>query len=161
MTRLVSFPLENAVLLLEMLCHGQLTVGKGFTGLREQSGAYAITERTDSDGSTIPVDFVINATGTPTDIRDSSDQLVQSLLADGVGMADEFGGFSVDLATGKMMTATGRTCNVVPLGTLASGAYFWTNQMNVNSRIASRQAERLAGELALAQAADGCNSVFA
>ena len=85
---------------------------------------------------------------------DSGDPLVDSLLCNGLAQSDPLGGLIVNPDSGRVVNTRGREEFVAPLGTLASGAYFWTNSIDVNVRLAARQARRLVTLLTRSQAVD-------
>jgi hypothetical protein len=68
-------------------------------------------------------------------------------MAQGMATPSKFGGLNVDFRTSNLLDRSGaQVANISCLGTLASGAYFWTAAMDVNSKIAYRLAARIIDE---------------
>lgn len=143
MSRRVTFPLENALVLNALIKSGQLEVHGGFSTLEHDPSRGKFDVHL-SAGS-ISADNVVNATSFSCDAEQSDLPVLRNLLDSGLAMAHPFGGLRVDFSTGRVAMADGRYHErLTALGSMVSGTYFWTNAMEVNARLAMDQAKRLA-----------------
>jgi uncharacterized NAD(P)/FAD-binding protein YdhS len=144
----VSFPLKNARKLHELLRKDRILVLGGVKSCRfnEASGTFETCVR-DSDrgfNTTIESQYLINATGFSTDVQNAEHPLIQNLLRRGLAVPDEFGGFSLEFASGTLKVPHRSVRSpIAVLGSLAAGTYFWTNAMDVNARLALNQVNDL------------------
>ena len=148
----VSFPLSNALKIQELLRTGQLQIFGGVSSItydeNEKLFLVPIKDKRTGFRSIIQSEFVVNATSYSLDVTTSQDSLVRNLLQRGHAIPNEFGGFFVDYDTGSLVRASGQINDrMTALGSLVSGVYFWTNAMDVNARLASKQAKRLVQSL--------------
>lgn len=151
----VSFPLENARKILEYMRTDRMSVFGGFMDIkaRPENGTFDLRIADGKTGfrSTIECDAVINATSYSTDVTQTDNTLVRSLLRRRLAQPNEFGGFALDFESGRLAGADrGVSRGISVLGSLATGTYFWTNAMDVNARLAAQQAARIASEIAAA-----------
>jgi len=147
MARRVSFPLDNALALRNLMRCGQLEVRAGFAGVRcDPDGQGFLVEQ--SGGGSIRVAHVINATSFSVDAAESPMPLLRNMLADGSATAHPFGGLVLDFDSGCLVTRGGAVNpHVTVLGSMAAGTWFWTNSMDINARLAMGQATHLAARL--------------
>lgn len=148
----VSFPLSNALKIQELLRTAQLQVFGGVTSItydaNEKLFLMSTKDKRTGFRSIIQSEFVVNATSSSLDVKTSEDSLVKNLLQRGDAIPNEFGGFFVDYDTGALVRSSGQINDrMTVLGSLVSGVYFWTNAMDVNARLASKQAKRLVQSL--------------
>ncbi|MDR5785498.1 FAD/NAD(P)-binding protein [Caballeronia sp. LP003] len=143
--RRISFPLANAKKIRELLSHGALSIAAGFQSVRydQVRRVFVLNERHGDAIHEREFDAVIDATGFGTNVAGGPTPLFASMLATGMGAADPLGGFRVNPGSGLLVNTAGKDEQISVLGTLACGAYFWTNSLDVNVRIAARQASRL------------------
>jgi len=148
----VSFPIENARKIREYMRTDRMSVFGGLTDIRKRAddGVFElkIVDMRSGFRSTIECDVVINATSYSTDVTQTDDPLVRNLLRRRLAQANEFGGFELDFDSGRLISPD-RRCSrgISVLGSLATGAYFWTNAMDVNARLAHQQAHLVVSEL--------------
>ncbi|WP_160111689.1 FAD/NAD(P)-binding protein [Paraburkholderia piptadeniae] len=151
MARRATFPLRNAEQIVERLASGQLSIFDGFAGLhRPRNDGPLHMRRACKDGGfdSIECDWVINATSFSTSTRDTSDPLIRMLVQRGLAREDAAGGVALDFDTGCLVTARGVVEPRISLiGSLATGAYFWTTSMEINARLADGQAQALAASI--------------
>lgn len=150
----VSFPLQNALKLKELIRTDQLSIFSGFQEVEydEHKKSFAVHLDSCNGGlkSTIFTKHVVNATCYSMDVRSSKIPLIQNLLRREFTAANEFGGVEVDYETGMLVYPNGtRAHDFSVLGSMANGVYFWTNAFDVNVRIAARQARNLGAKIAL------------
>jgi uncharacterized NAD(P)/FAD-binding protein YdhS len=149
----VSFPLQNALKLKELIRTDQLSIFSGFQEVEydEHKKSFAVHLDSCNGGlkSTIFTKHVVNATCYSMDVRSSKIPLIQNLLRREFTAANEFGGVEVDYETGMLVYPNGtRAHDFSVLGSMANGAYFWTNAFDVNVRIAARKARNLGAKIA-------------
>lgn len=151
MARRATFPLRNAEQIVERLTSGQLSIVDGFAGLhrpRKDGPFHVRRARKDGAFDTIECDWVINATSFSTAIRDTRDPLIRMLVERGLAREDAAGGVALDFDTGCLITARGVVeARISLIGSLATGAYFWTTSMEINARLANGQAQALAASI--------------
>lgn len=144
----VSFPIQNARKLQRLLHTDQLTVYGGYRDAcyDEVNGQFAIRVADTHKGfeAKLFADNLINATGYTTDVSNCRSPLLRGMLISGLVCANEFGGIDVDFDTGRVVSRSGAQMpGLFALGSLASGTYFWTNAMNVNTRLANGVAQQI------------------
>jgi uncharacterized NAD(P)/FAD-binding protein YdhS len=144
----VSFPLENARKLQQMLHADQVSVYGGISDVcfNDAMGQFAINvaDSRKSFGASIYTDYLINATGYATHVSQCNSALLRSLVASGLARSHEFGGIAVDFDTSLVLSRSGRRHEgFFALGSMVSGTYFWTNAMNVNCRLARNVADQV------------------
>lgn len=140
----VSFPLKNAQRLHALLRADRVLVFGGVKSVAFDPASGMFETRIDQAESglrsVIESAYLINATGYSVDVARSPVPLVRNLLRRKLASANEFGGFTLDFDSGRLIDAAGAVApNITVLGSLASGTYFWTNAMDVNVRLARRQ----------------------
>lgn len=138
----VSFPVQNARKLQRLLHTDQLTVYGGYQDVcfDDVSGRFAVHVADAVKGfeATLYADHVVNATGYTTDVSNCRSALLRGMLMSGLVVPDEFGGIQVHFDTGHVISRSGGALpGLFALGSLATGTYFWTNAMNVNTRLAA------------------------
>jgi uncharacterized NAD(P)/FAD-binding protein YdhS len=148
----VSFPLANAQKIRELMRRDRMLVFGGFEGVRfdRATGRFHLSLRDTSSGleTNIATSFLVNATSYSTDVNTSTLPLVRNLLKRGLAVPNEFGGFEQEFETGRVRDRTGSArAQIYALGALATGTYFWTNAMDVNTRLSFVQASVIAGTL--------------
>lgn len=147
----VAIPLKNARILDGMMSAGSLRIVKVLGEIEYLPGEAVYhgvaQEAHDTRKFDVQADYVINATGFPISYAKSADPLVASLLTAGLTVESPFGGLTVDFDSSNLLDKSGRRIKRIScLGTATTGTYFWTNGMDVNSRIAHRLATRWAAE---------------
>jgi len=158
MSRRVTFPLENAQAMRELLRSGQLRVSGGFQSARHDPNRdlFAIDLRhrcgivgdESVNKETFWVTHLVNATSFSSDAEHADMPVLRSLLDQGLVTVDSFGGLKVDFDSGYVVSLDGkRNERITALGSMVSGTYFWTNAMEINARLAMGQARRLAAAL--------------
>ncbi|MFG5408323.1 hypothetical protein ABXN37_09610 [Piscinibacter sakaiensis] len=154
MARRVSFPLENALLLRELLREGRLQVHRGFAGVTAlPRDGFELRLQPHGGGAErrLQVQGLVNATSFSTDAGAAlaEQPLLRSLIDAGLAVPDPDGGLRLDADTGALLRRDGEVePTVTVLGSLAAGTYFWTNAMEVNARLAMGQARRAVAALA-------------
>lgn len=142
----VSFPIKNAHKLHALLRADRVLVFGGVKSVA-YNGAGEVFETRIHDAETgfrtiVESEYLINATGYSVKVTQSEVPLIRNLLRRKLATPSEFGGFELDFESGKLINPAGLASpNVSVLGSLAAGTYFWTNAMDVNARLAKRQAE--------------------
>lgn len=158
MSRRVTFPLENAQAVRELLRSGQLRVSGGFKTARHDpdrdlfaidlSHRDLIAGKESINHETYWAKYLVNATSFSSDAEHSDMPLLRSLLDQGLTEVSSFGGLKVDFDSGYLVTPAGKLNNrITALGSMVSGTYFWTNAMEINARLAMGQARQLADTL--------------
>ncbi|SAL02850.1 FAD dependent oxidoreductase [Caballeronia calidae] len=151
MARRATFPLRNAEQIHERLASGQLSIVDGFAGLYRpcKDGPFNVRRSRNAGGfDTLECDWVVNATSFSTSIRETRDPLIRMLVQRGLAREDAAGGVALEFDTGCLVTARGVVERRVSLiGSLATGAYFWTTSMDINARLAGGQAQALAASI--------------
>lgn len=138
----VSFPIENAKKIQALLHTGQITVLGGCSSVRWDealsSFAVSMTDARQKTAATFFTDKLINATGYGTDVRLCHSPLLRDMLARELLSPNEFGGVLLDFDSGRALSKSGMPQHgLYAMGSLAAGIYFWTNAMNVNTRLAA------------------------
>ncbi|VTU33413.1 hypothetical protein H6CHR_03996 [Variovorax sp. PBL-H6] len=143
--RKISFPMSNALRLKQLLEAGSVTIGTGLRDVRlSADGRQFISTEFGGRGEVEShFDRVVDATGFSSSAEACVDPLVRGLLAGGTATADALGGLTINPASGRLVNRQGAEEQIAVLGSFASGAYFWTNSIDVNVRLAARQARRL------------------
>jgi uncharacterized NAD(P)/FAD-binding protein YdhS len=138
----VSFPVQNALKLQRLLHSDQLNVYAGYKDAfyDEANGRFAVNIQDKNKGfeATLLSEALVNATGYSTDVSKMRSSLLKGMLSNGMICADEFGGIKLEFDTGRVVARSGVPLRgMFALGSLAAGTYFWTNAMNVNTRLAA------------------------
>lgn len=138
----VSFPLCNARKIQQLLHTDQLAVYRGFAGAAFDAAAKAfsvkVADARQAFCATLYCDYVVNATGSTAQVGQCRSSLVRGMVAQGLARAHEFGGIEVDFDSSQVIARNGDMLRgMFALGSMVSGAYFWTNAMNVNCRLAA------------------------
>jgi uncharacterized NAD(P)/FAD-binding protein YdhS len=141
----VSFPRASAERLLNLLKSNRLSVLGGYVGVEAVQGSYELRlapdpSRVEAEERRLRCDYLVNATGCSTDVTTAEVPLIKNLLRKGLAQPDAHGGFKLDYATGCLLEGDG-TANpsFTVLGSLSTGAYFWTNSVPINARLAALQ----------------------
>lgn len=150
----VSFPIENAIKLQQLLHTDQLSVYAGFKDVfyDEATSRFAVNIQNKNTGfeATVLSDAVVNATGYSTSVEKMRSPLLKGMLSRGLVCADEFGGIKLEFESGRVIARSGLAMRgLFALGSLASGTYFWTNAMNVNTRLAAGMVQRVLDDISL------------
>lgn len=151
--RIASFPAISARRLLAMMDDGRLAVRAGLRAVLPDGAGFRMRF---GDGTAVPVDVVVNATG-PGYGRDSLEAvaLTRDLLRSGSVVPHRFGGVPVDERTLEALDADGALVQGLHVvGDLTRGVWLATNAV-VNS---VRQAENLATALAGDLVSGSCTS---
>jgi uncharacterized NAD(P)/FAD-binding protein YdhS len=148
----VSFPVQNAMRLMDMMRRDAMQVVGGLKSVSYDEDRKLFCLSAEDRRWRLPMSFeverLINATGYSLDVAKSSVPLIRNMLCRRIATPNPFAGFNVDFDTGNLITGTGsREERVYVQGSLATGTYFWTNAMDVNVRIAYRQAQHLVLEM--------------
>lgn len=149
----VSFPVQNALKLQRLLHSDQLNVYAGYKDAfyDEATGRFAafIHDKNKGFEATLLSDAFVNATGYSTDVSKTRSSLLKGMLSSGLICADEFGGIKLEFETGRAVARSGLVLRgLFALGSLASGTYFWTNAMNVNTRLAAGIVQTVLADIA-------------
>ena len=151
MARRATFPLKNAEQIYSLLASGQLSIIDGFDGFGEpdDSVPFVVCRKTGAEAlEEIECDWLVNATSFSTVIHTTRDPLVRKLMERGIAREDPLGGILLDFDTGCLVNSAGHVdLRISLIGSLATGTYFWTTSMDVNARLAGRQAESLAADI--------------
>jgi uncharacterized NAD(P)/FAD-binding protein YdhS len=145
----VSFPKASAEKLLKLLKSGRLSVLGGYMGAERAAGSYEVRLAPEPSDVTaeqrrLRCDYLINATGCSTDVTTAEVPLIKNLLRRGLGQPDVHGGFKLDYATGCLLERDGKiNTHFTVLGSLSTGAYFWTNSVPINARLALLQVDSI------------------
>jgi uncharacterized NAD(P)/FAD-binding protein YdhS len=144
----VSFPLDNARKLQQLLHSDQLSVYGGCAEVcfNDAMGQFSINvaDTRKSFAASMYTDCLVNATGYTTQVTQCASPLLRSLVASGQARSHEFGGIDVDFDTSLVLARSGRRHDgLFALGSMVSGTYFWTNAMNVNCRLADNVARHV------------------
>lgn len=144
----VSFPIQNAQKLQRLLHSDQLVVYGGYRDAHfdeaQQRFAVNVCNPAKDFDAIIYADALVNATGYTTDMYKARSPLIRGMIAAGLARPHEFGGVDVDFDTGQILSRRGvKMEGCYALGSLAAGTYFWTNAMNVNTRLAAGVARQL------------------
>ncbi len=147
----VSFPLENARKVQQLLHSDQLTVYAGCADLcfNQALGQFVVNviDSRKSFCATIYSDYLVNAAGYSTNARQCRSDLIRNCVASGLARPDEFGGIEADFDTSQALSRSRNALrHFYVLGSMVSGTYFWTNAMNVNCRLAAGVAEHVLTE---------------
>lgn len=151
MARQATFPIKNAEKIRNRLVTGQLSVLDGYISATASAPHRfeVVYGKRDGTRERLKCGWIVNATGISTSIPESNDPLLIDLQRRGIATADPFGGVRLDFETGALIDSDERIDKRFSLlGSLATGTYFWTNSMEINARLAFRQANRIASELA-------------
>jgi uncharacterized NAD(P)/FAD-binding protein YdhS len=137
----VSIPVENARKLLALVRSGQLTFVTGGTRIRQSPDGLMIeTERYEAR-DVHHYGAIIVATGTPRDAGQLDSDLIENILAHGLGRAHPYGGLVVDPDSGCLINSAGREdSRITVLGELTSGTFFFTSVLEINARHAQNRA---------------------
>lgn len=153
----VSFPVQNALKIQQLLHSDQLTIYAGYkeTFHDEASGRFVtrISDRTKAFDAVLYSDVVVNATGYTNDLGKMRSPLLKAMQFNGLLSPNEFGGVDMEFETGRVIARSGAVMHgLFALGSLASGTYFWTNAMNVNTRLAAGVVSTILGDLSKTKA---------
>lgn len=144
--RIASFPAISAARLLAMMDDGRLAVRAGLRTVVADGTGFRMCF---ADGTDVPVDVVVNATG-PGYGRDSLEavELTRDLLHANTLVPHRFGGVPVDERTFEARDAAGATVpGLHVVGDLTRGVWLATNAVENSVRHATDLAAVLAEEL--------------
>nr|AXL05555.1 hypothetical protein a10_00812 [uncultured bacterium] len=144
--RIASFPSVSAGRLLAMMDDGRLTVRAGLAAVVRDGNGFRMCF---ADGSAVPVDVVVNATG-PGYGRDSLEatELTRDLLRCGTIVPHRFGGVPVDERTFEARDADGAAVpGLHVVGDLTRGVWLATNAVENSVRQAADLAAVIAQDL--------------
>ena len=140
----VSIPLENALKVKSLLESSQLSVVQGELENISNDGTFKLEVSTSGTKRSYEYEAVIIATGTPRDVTQFDNPLVQNILDLGVASADSFGGVRICPLTGGLINHTGHVDQrITVLGELTSGAFFFTSALEINARHAAQRAKEV------------------
>lgn len=140
----VSIPVENAQKLLDYIESDEILVVPGSLNTSYEDGKYLIDTVFNGEKKTYKYDAVIVATGTPRDIDNLDNNLVKSMINQGVASPNPFGGGNVCSSTGCLVDCDGRKeRRVTVIGELTSGTFFFTSVLEINARHAKDRAGRV------------------
>lgn len=144
--RIASFPAVSARRLLAMMDAGRLAVRAGLRAVVPDGAGFRMCF---DDGTAVPVDVVVNATG-PGYGRDSLEAvaLTRDLLRSGTVVPHRFGGIPVDERTFEALDAGGAAIQGLHVvGDLTRGVWLATNAVVNSVRQAADLATVIAGQL--------------
>jgi uncharacterized NAD(P)/FAD-binding protein YdhS len=152
MSHRVSFPAENAKLMLEYLKTGKVefipgsfNVDYGRDGQRHRITMH--------NGSERRYDYIVWATGSPRDARQSESPLVQNLLDQGLVSAHPMGGLRVDPRSHKVIDSNGQLAKSLHLvGELSNGEFLFTSALEILINHSSRCVDHFVDEIKTANA---------
>ena len=141
----VSIPLVNGRKILsylkshEVRIHGQLKEHR----FNIETSKFELVDR--SQSILAEVDYLINATGSPSDVMQADDILMSNLLRRKLVGKDPLGGIHLDGDSGAVIDpATGKmNPRLSVIGPLSSGAYFFVTVLEVIERQSKAQAYQL------------------
>ena len=143
----VSIPVENAKLMLEYLKAGKVEFIPGsFNADYGRDGqTHKVTMR---DGSLRRYDYIVWATGSPRDARQSESPLVQNLLDRGLVSQHPMGGLRVDPRSYKVIDRNGQFAKSLRLvGELSNGEFLFTSAIEILVNHARRCVDHFVDEL--------------
>lgn len=144
--RIASFPAVSARRLLAMMDEGQLAVRADLRAVLPDGAGFRMCF---GDGTAVPVDVVVNATG-PGYGRDSLEavDLTRDLLRSGAVEPHRFGGIPVDERTFEALDTDGAAIQGLHVvGDLTRGVWLATNAVENSVRQAANLATVVAGDL--------------
>lgn len=144
--RIASFPAVSARRLLAMMDEGRLAVRAGLRAVVPDGDGFRMCF---GDGTAVPVDVVVNATG-PGYGRGSLEEvaLTRDLLRSGAVVPHRFGGIPVDEHTFEALDADGAAMpGLHVVGDLTRGVWLATNAVENSVRQAADLAAVVAGDL--------------
>ncbi|WP_429392300.1 FAD/NAD(P)-binding protein [Robbsia andropogonis] len=113
-------PPSNARKIAGMLADGSLTVHSGYRGASACPDGQLTVRAGDQE---VIVDYLIDASGTPADVREIDSPLVANLLRNGIVARCEFGGIECEPATHRVRPLS----NVYVIGQLTRGRIFYVS----------------------------------
>ncbi len=151
----VSFPVQNALRLQELMRTDRLTLLSGLQSIEyDRATRRFLMECVDPRtglSSLVRTPCLINATGYTSDVTDCTVPLIRNLLARKLARPSPFTGFEVDFHIGTVQGASAwHSDRLYALGALATGAWLFTNAFDVNVRYAEQAAQRIVTQLELA-----------
>jgi uncharacterized NAD(P)/FAD-binding protein YdhS len=131
----VSIPVENAEKILSFLDSGQLDFIPGnFDIAVSDEGKLSVVSH-ESKNVKFDYDYVVNATGSPRDVRQIDSQLIESMLQQGIAAPHRHGGINVNVNTYQVIDRDGQADSCLyALGELTNGAFFFTSALEIISR---------------------------
>lgn len=132
-------PPANARKIAAMLRDGSLQVHGGYRGVTEHADGTLTVQVRDT---ALELDYLIDASGTPADVRDIDSRLLHNLMRAGIVSRCEFGGIEVDPATHRLRPSSG----IYAIGHLTRGRLFYVSALE---RLALH-ASVIAGDVLLA-----------
>jgi uncharacterized NAD(P)/FAD-binding protein YdhS len=141
----VSIPVENARKILGYLESGQLEFRAGGFDISVGDAGEPSVAMRGQDAASFHYDYVIDATGSPRDVRQMDSPLLESLLKRGIVAPHRHGGIMVDTDSYRVVGRDGTAdLNMYALGELTNGTFFFTSALEIISRHARLCATRLA-----------------
>jgi uncharacterized NAD(P)/FAD-binding protein YdhS len=113
-------PPSNARKIAAMLADRSLTVHSGYRGALAGPDAQLTVRAGDQE---VIVDYLIDASGTPADVREIDSPLLANLLCNGIVARCEFGGIECEPATHRVRPLS----NVYVIGQLTRGRIFYVS----------------------------------
>jgi uncharacterized NAD(P)/FAD-binding protein YdhS len=143
----VSIPVENAKLMLEYLKAGKVEFIPGIfkADYGRDGQTHKVTMR---DCSLRRYDYIVWATGSPRDARQSESPLVQNLLDRGLVSEHPMGGLRVDPRSYRVIDKNGQRAKSLRLvGELSNGEFLFTSAIEILVNHARRCVDHFVDEL--------------
>jgi uncharacterized NAD(P)/FAD-binding protein YdhS len=141
----VSIPVENARKILAYLESGQLHFhAGGFDISIGDAGEPSVVMQKGVPRSFV-YDYLIDATGSPRDVRKMDSPLLEALLDHGIVTPQMYGGIKVDPESYRIINRDGNVdLHMYALGELTNGTFFFTSALEIIARHARLCATRFA-----------------
>jgi uncharacterized NAD(P)/FAD-binding protein YdhS len=141
----VSIPVENARKMLAYLESGQLEFQAGRFDISIGDAGEPSVVMQGEVASSFVYDYLIDATGSPRDVRKMDSPLLESLLDHGIVTPQKHGGIRVDTNSYRVINRDGNAdLHMYALGELTNGTFFFTSALEIIARHARLCATRLA-----------------
>lgn len=148
----VSFPVQNALKLQELLRTDQLSLLGGLRDVdydpRTEQFLLELEDRHSGLSVLVRTKYLINATGYSNSVAKCRVPLIQNMVKRGLARPSPYSGFEVDFFNGTVHGQSNwHSDRLYALGALATGAWLHTNIFEVNVRHARQAAQRIIEQL--------------
>ena len=144
----VGIPIQNAKKIHSLIQSEKLLNVKGLKNITYDKGTKQFIIKCKKDLRKNNFDYVINATGTCTNINYTRSALIRNMNKSGLLKAHVFGGIEIDFDTSKVKDREGNIQNnIYVVGNLTEGEYLFTSVLDLNIAQGNKVSDLIVNEL--------------
>ncbi|MBV9575604.1 MAG: FAD/NAD(P)-binding protein [Gammaproteobacteria bacterium] len=129
----VGIPAQNALIINSLIENNKLVCIKGLKKVSYDDAIKKFSIHIGNKSKKVNFDYVINATGSCSDIKNNRSLLLKNMRKNGLIKPHNFGGIEVDFQTSRVKDENDFIQkNLYAIGQLTEGAYFFTSVLELN-----------------------------